>query len=481
MGTLKKKFIYNVILTLSNYIFPLLTYPYVSRVLGVNGIGFCAYVDSIINVVSLFAMMGISFVGLRAIAQNRDNKEKMSRIFSNLFVVNLILCLVVLLIFNIGLLFVDNLHIYTKYILWGEFKIVFNVFLIEWLYRGVEDFKYITIRSIIVKFLYVIMVFLLVRDESDMFAYYLLSIVMVAGNFVFNWIHKSTYVSFRVRGLSPKKYLKKIFSMGVYTILTSIYATFNITMLGFLCGDIEVGYYNTSLKIFTILASLFSALSNVLIPRMSYMVSKASTNSVQEKINQIFYIVFTFVFPLAYFFYIYAEDCVLLMSGHEFINSMSSLRVLMLLFIPFVIDQILVLQVLLPYKRDRAILYNSLTASIVAVILIFIIVPSSGAVGTAVVLLISEVIIMILSIIYIKKRLNIKLPFQMFFSKLSYSLVYFVIFCVTSLIDIVYIRIVCAIILATLYFLLERIRTKDIVYQQMTKALKIFAKGTKVS
>lgn len=467
MASIRKNLGYSIILTISNYLFPLITYPYVSRVLGVDRIGFCAYVDSIINVVSLFAMMGVSYVGLRAIAQNKDSREEMSSIFSNLFTINLILCILSLLVFNIGLAFIGDLGEYKEYIIWGEFKILFTIFLIEWLYRGLEDFKYITIRSIAIKLVYVILIYLLVRRKDDMFIYYLLSIFLIAGNFIFNWIHKRHYIDFSFKQLQLKKYFPKVMSMGAYTILTSVYATFNITMLGYLSNNTQVGYYNTSLKIFHILVALLTAYSSVMLPRMSSMVVSNTKEEIQKQVNTIFDIVFVIVLPLVYFFFVYAEESVTLMSGVEYLQSTVSLKLLMLLLLPFAIDQILVLQILMPYKKDNAILVNTVIASAIAVITMFIILPSKGAAGSAFVLLLSEIIIMALSMVYTQKHLCIAIPYRALIRRILYSMPYIVLFLLAHSIDSFSLRIIVALFLGVLYFSIERIITRDALYIQL--------------
>lgn len=471
--SIKKNFVYSLCLTLSNYIFPLITYPYVSRVLGVENIGFCAYVDSIINFVMLFSMMGVFYVGLRAIAQNRDDREKRSCTFSNLFIINFILCFVTLLCFNITLFFLDDLERYIDYIIWGEFKIIFNIFLIEWLYRGVEDFKYITIRTIFVKIVYVILVFCLVRTSEDMLAYYLLSIFMVAGNFLVNWYNKKKYVVFSLKKINIKSYIPQVLSMGLYTILTSVYATFNMSMLGYLCNEAEVGYYNTSLKIFHILTGLFTAFSTVLVPRMSAMVmSKDNSEKIQEQISKTFSVIFVTVFPLVYFFFVFADDCVLMMSGIDFLESVSSLRVLLILLIPFSIDQVLILQILIPLKKDKVILLNTSIAAVLALICIFSFVPAFGSTGTAFVLLFSEIIIMVLSLIYIIQKIDIKLPYACFIRSFITSIPYLILFYIVSLIESSFFRLTLGILLGICLFVVERVKTKDIIYAQAMTFIK---------
>ena len=163
----KKNFIYSSVLTAANYIFPLITYPYVSRVLGVTNIGICNFVDSIIHYFILVSMMGITTLGIREIAGSTCNPLQQSRIFSSLFVLNGIVTFIMLVVLLIATFVVPELYQYRDLMYIGAMKLVGNLFLVEWFFKGIENFKYITNRTILVKCLYVVMVFVFDKDEND--------------------------------------------------------------------------------------------------------------------------------------------------------------------------------------------------------------------------------------------------------------------------------------------------------------------------
>ena len=179
MSNLKKNLGFNFILTTCNYIFPIIVYPYVSRVLGVENIGICNFVDSIINYFVLFSMLGVSTYGIREIARCRDDLKKRDEVFSNLFVLNAIMTIISLLALIICTLFIPKIIPYSEFLGVGILKVVFNLFLVEWFFQGIQDFKYITIRSVIVRCLYVVLIFLFVREKGDAIIYYLLTCILV--------------------------------------------------------------------------------------------------------------------------------------------------------------------------------------------------------------------------------------------------------------------------------------------------------------
>ena len=186
---IKKNIFFSTVLTTSNYIFPLLVYPYVARVLGVTNIGLCNFIDNIINYFILFSMMGINIMGNRQIANDRAKGLSLNRSFSNLFSLNAITTLIAVGGLVAVTLTVPVLRQNHELMWFGTIKLIGNFMLIEWFYKGMENFKYITIRSIVVKCFYVVAIYLCVRETGDYPIYYLLTVCMVAVNAIINTIY----------------------------------------------------------------------------------------------------------------------------------------------------------------------------------------------------------------------------------------------------------------------------------------------------
>lgn len=194
MPSIKKNLLYNSTLTVSNYLFPFLTYPYVSRILGVANIGIYNWIDSIINYYIIFSVLGIGTVGIREIARVKNNKKEVSQVFSSLLILNGITTFLMLIILVLSAILFPTLAQYKSMLIIGGVKLVFNYLLIEWFYIGIEKFKYITIRSILIKILYVISVFLFVKETDDYSIYYLLTTLMIVLSAFLNMIHSRKYV-----------------------------------------------------------------------------------------------------------------------------------------------------------------------------------------------------------------------------------------------------------------------------------------------
>lgn len=429
MGTLKRNFLYNSALTISNYIFPLLTFPYVTRVLGVANIGIYSFVDSIVNFFLLFATLGVSIVGIREISKSRtfENEYVMSQTFSNIFIFNLLFTIITLASLLIAVFFVPAFSEAKEMLYIGGAKILFSLFLIEWLYKGVEDFRYITIRSIIVKFVYVIAVFIFIREKNDYVLYFGLSAGMVFVNSIINWVYKGKYVRLVLKGVSFDKFSKPIFTLGIYMFLTSMYTSFNMLFLGFSTNEQEVGYYATATKLYGLILTLFTALTTVMLPRISSLVVQGNLEEVNKLINKSFEILFSFSVPVVIVSVILAPQIIGIIAGDGYEGAILPMRIVMPLVLVIGIAQILVIQILMPIKDDKSILINSVIGALLSVLLNILIVREMGSQGSAIVLLFSEIVVTICAAYFVYKKTGIRVPFKLLGKHLLVGIPYVVI------------------------------------------------------
>lgn len=412
--SIKKNVLYSSILTVSSYFFPMLTYPYVSRVLGVTNIGICNFIDSIVNYYILFSMMGIGTVAIREIAKDSIDREQLTRTFSSLFVLNTISTLVGLIILFISIFSVLTLYEYKEMMYIGAFKLVFNYLLIEWLYKGLEDFKYITQRSIFVKCVYVLLVFLFVREKNDYEIYYIISVSIIIINAIINLLYARRHVGFTIRGLSIRPYLKSFFILGIYAFLTSMYTSFNVAYLGFVAGETEVGYYTTAVKLYTILLSLFTAFTGVMMPRMSALVANHQRDEFKALMGKSVNVLLLFVMPLIVFSVIFAPQIIRIIAGEGYEAAVLPMRIVMPLMLIIGYEQIVIIQVLVPLKKDRAVLINSVLGASVGVIMNLLLVSVLKSVGSALVWLVSELVVLCSGQYFLEKYMGIIFPFKLF-------------------------------------------------------------------
>jgi O-antigen/teichoic acid export membrane protein len=422
MNSIKKNFLYSSILTTANYIFPFLTYPYISRILGVNHIGICNFVDSIINYFILFSMMGIGTLGVREIAKCKDNKEQRNQIFSSLFVLNTISTTIALIILIILIYTVPKLYLHKELMYIGALKLICNYLLIDWLYRGLEEFKYVTIRTIFVKCLYVVAIFVFIHHTNDYKIYYLISCLMITINAIFNGTYARKFIKLSFSKIQIKPYIHPFLILGLYTVLTSMYTSFNVAYLGFVSNETEVGYYTTATKLYSILLALFTAFTGVLLPRMSSLLSENKQDEFKALLQKSINILFTFSIPAIIISTIMAPEIIQIIAGKGYEGAITPMRIVMPLMLVIGYEQILVIQTLMPLKKDKAILYNSILGAITGILMNILLVNTYKSIGSSIVWITSELIVLLTAQHFVHKYINISFPYKILIKSTLYHI-----------------------------------------------------------
>ncbi|EEY84546.1 MULTISPECIES: flippase [Bacteroidales] len=392
-SSIKKNFAYKSALTISTYLMNFITFPYVSRVLEVEGIGLVSFVDNTVNYFLLFATMGINLIGVREIAATRKDKDKCNQTFSNIFGLNFLFTVVALIVYIVCVSFIPQFHQYEELFYIGTAKILFTTFLVEWFFTGLEDFRYITVRSLVIKFLYVVTVFICICSGKDYKLYFALTVAVVVINAIINMVYVRNFVRFRFQSLLSLKYVKQNLILGIYSIMTSMYLTFNVMYLGFVSNNTEVGYYTTAFKLYSVILGLFTAFTNVMLPRMSSLLAEGEQKKFQSLINKSFSVVITFCIPLILCSMILAPQIVYVLSGSGYEGAILPMRIIMPAILFVGIAQVLAVQVLMPMKKDKVLLIASVVGAIVSLLINLLMVPYIESVGSAVVLLCSEAVV----------------------------------------------------------------------------------------
>lgn len=420
MANIKKNFFYSSILTTANYLFPMLTYPYVARVLGVDKIGLCNFADSIINYFLLFSMMGIGQVGIREIAKVKENPQKLNQTYSSLLVLNTISTAIAVIALLIAIFYVPQLYAHKELMIVGAVRLLMGYLQIEWLFKGLEDFKYITVRTVTIKVFYVMAVFLFVKDRGDYVIYFALYTLMVAVNAIINVFYARHFVHFTFRKLTISPFLKSFLILGLYMFLTTMYSSFNVAFLGFSSNETQVGYYTTATKLYCILLSLFTAFTGVMLPRMSSLLAEGKTEEFKNLLHRSVNILMMFSTPLVFFSVVFAPQIIGILSGKGYEGAILPMRIVMPLMIIIGYEQILVIQTLMPLKKDRAILINSIIGAVCGLLLNILIVPALQSVGSSIVWFLSECVVLTSAQVFVTKYTGIKFPTKQFIINIIY-------------------------------------------------------------
>lgn len=420
--SIKKNFAYKSTLTVSTYLMNFVTFPYVARVLGVDGIGLVSFVDNAINYFLLFATMGVATLGVREIAIIRNDEKKRNDIFANILGLNLLFTIGTLFIYLFCILSIDKFQQYEELFYIGSAKILFTVFLVEWFFTGIENFRYIAIRSILIKVLYVISVFALVHDKNDYQIYFSLNVLVVVINAIINMIYVRKIVRIRIRNLFKLHFLKQNISLGIYAIMTSMYLTFNVMFLGLTSGNIEVGFYTTAFKLYSVILGFFTAFTNVMLPRMSFLLGEGDNKLFQQLINKSFDAMCSFSIPMMLCSIALAPQIIYVLSGSGYEGAILPMRIIMPAILFVGIAQVIAMQVLMPMRKDKVLFMASLIGAIVSILINIFLVPRMQSIGTAIVLICSELMVTLVYIVYTLRHTLLILPYKIILINIFHSL-----------------------------------------------------------
>lgn len=408
--SVKYNFIMNFILTASNFIFPLLTFPYVSRTLTASGNGKLSFASSVANYFILVASLGIPTYGVRACAKVRDDKEALSRTVQELLMINAIMTSLVSLTYIAAVMLVPRFQEDKIIFYINGINIILNMFGVNWFFQALEQYRYITIRSLIFKILSIILMFIFVHQYDDYIIYCMITVFASVGSNLLNFTRMRQYIHLKpVRQYDLKRHIKPILIMFAQTMAVSVYTNLDTIMLGFLKSEEEVGFYQAATKIRGILVSLVCSLGNVLLPRMSYF----AKNNLVEKFNQMIYKALNFTmmlsFPLCFYFALYAERWMLILAGDGYLGAVDAMRIIVIAIIPVGITNVIGVQVLTAIEREKLVLYSIIIGAVTDFLLNLILIPSYGASGAAFATMSTEFMVLVMQVIFARDILiNVK-------------------------------------------------------------------------
>jgi flippase wzx len=406
--SIKFNFIMNFILTVSNFLFPLITFPYVSRVLLPEGTGKVAFALSIVSYFTIFASFGVATYGIRAVAQVRDDKERLSKTMHELLFINIISMTIVYVALAIAILVVPKFAM-EKELFWvTSLFILFTIIGIEWLYKGLEKYQYITIRTIIFKIASLFLVFLFVKEKSDYIIFAFISIFAIVGSGVLNLINSRKLINYILYSeYEFKKHLKPMFVLFLTSMAIAIYTSLDEGLLGLLSSPEQVGYYNAAVRVKGILFTLITSLGVVLLPRLSYYVENHMETEFHEALAKSTNFIIVIAASVVIFFTLFAKETILILAGENYVASIIPLQIVVWALILSAITNILGIQILLPLKKDKQLLFSVLCAATVDVIANFLLVPKLAAVGTALSVIAAELSVLIVQIIILRQYIKI--------------------------------------------------------------------------
>lgn len=405
---MKKNFIYNFIYQILILILPLITMPYVSRVLGAEGIGTYSYTYSIAYYFMIIAMLGLNNYGNRKIAKVRDNKEKLSKEFCSIYSFQLVTSIIMVICYYMYIVLFENQYKEIAFI--QIIYVISSVFDINWFFFGLEKFKLTITRNIVIRLLSLVLIFIFVKEPNDLWKY---TIILAGSTLLSNLVlipFLKKYVYFtKVTKLEILEHLKPCLIMFLPVIAVSIYNIMDKIMLGIMSSVEEVGYYENSLKIIAVPIAIITALGTVMLPRTSNMISNNQETEVKELIKKTMPFIMFLAFPMFFGLMAVGKDFSIIFFGNEFAKSGVLMQLLAINIIFLSWGNVIRTQYLIPKERDKEYVISAFLGALVNFILNIILIPKYAAIGACIGTIFAELSVVLYQTWVIRKELPIKL------------------------------------------------------------------------
>lgn len=409
--SIKKNFVMNVILTLSSVIFPFISFRYVSKILTPVGTGKVSFATSVLSYYWIIACLGVPTYGIRAVAKVRENREKLTRTVHELFFISMIMTAIAYLLLFISIPLVPKFQDEKTLLLIISVEMILYTIGIEWMYKGLEKYTYITIQSIIFKILAIVLMFLLIHEQKDYQIYGALTIFAAGASHILYFINAHNYIDMKyIGGYDLKKHLKPVFIFFAMSCATTIYTHLDSVMLGFMATDADVGYYNAAVKIKVIMVSVVTSLGAVLLPRASYYIQQKKMDEFKRIGAKALNFVFLAALPIILYFILFAEPGIYFVSDKIYAPGIPAMRIIMPTVLFIGLTNILGIQMLVPLGKEQVVLYSEIAGAVVDLIINALLIPKYKAAGAAFGTLMAEAAVF--AVQYYALRGEVKSSFQ---------------------------------------------------------------------
>ena len=402
-----KNYIYNLIYQMLTIILPLVTTPYLSRVLGAGPIGIYGYTLSIVTYFILFGSLGIAMYGQREIAYVQEKKEEQSKTFWEIVIFRVITMTVALIIFYLTFCLKGEYSLYYKILI---LELVANAIDISWYFQGVEDFGKTVVRNIIVKSLSLVCIFIFIKSPEDLWKYFLIyTVANVFGNLTMWMYIPEILPKVRLKDLNLIKHIKPTLALFVPQIATQIYVVLDKTMVGNITGNMsEVGYYEQAQKIVKALMLVVTALGTVMSSRIANTYATKSYEEVKEYLRKSFKIVWFLGMPIMLGLIAITPNMVPWFYGEGFEAVIPLLIATSPIILAIGLNNVTGVQYLIQTGKQNIFTISVTVGAVINVIFNFVLIKIIGTVGASISSVLAEVIILFVQLYYLKEEITIK-------------------------------------------------------------------------
>jgi O-antigen/teichoic acid export membrane protein len=365
MASVKKNFAFNVLLVISNIVFPILVFPYIARILGPKGLGDAHFALQFSKWFVTVASLGIPIYGLREVAKVKNNK-----------------------VYIVALGFSTTLQQNMQLFAVAGLQVALGFLSIDWLFYGLEDFRTITYRALSVRIVTVFFLVWFITTPQDAFPYLVISIVSISVAHLWNLFYAFTRVELSFKSLQITKHLKPILLIFLMNVCITMYTVFDTVWVGFLSTSAAVGLYTSATKLSKVSIPLVSALGTVLMPRSARTFAANITNP--QHLQTSFNFIVDMAIPIAVGICLLTPELLLLFSGEAFLQATTAMRILSVLPLCIGLNNLFGMQILSASGNDKLLLWCVFLGMIVNIILNLLLVPNLAHTGAAIAITITE-------------------------------------------------------------------------------------------
>lgn len=408
--SLKYNFLMSLIRMVSGLLLPIIIMPYINRIFNPELIGKIEYVNAIIGYFTMFTMLGIPVYGVRLISEYREFKEKMGKIILECTIILLITTIVGYIGYIYLIYYNSSIKLERETFCILGLNILFTTFGFEWFYQGIENQKYITVRTVAIKIITLFLILIFVKKEEDYRIYLVILVLSSAINNLLNCFQLKKFIKISKETftkIEPTKHLKAILITFLAGISMVIYTQIDILMIGNRLGMTYVGLYNVALKFLRLLSSIIPLFGAVLLPRLTKMYLEKKYDEYQEYINLSSSVIILYSVLSSLVLYITSSEIIKIFCGNKFIEAESTLKILSIQIIFSGIAYFLGIIYLYSQKKDKIFLYSVIIAAIINYTLNSYLIPLYKQNGAAIATIISEIAVIASIYIIAKKEIRV--------------------------------------------------------------------------
>lgn len=415
--SIKINYFFNLINSITQILFPLLTFPYASRIMLADGIGQVQFYNAIISYISLFTCLGIPLYAVREIAKIKTDTYKMSITTIEIIILHAILSIIGYIAVGIICISVPEVQENTILFIILSLSIFFTAIGCEWFYKGIEDFKYVAIRGLIIKIISVVLLFVLVKSKEDILWYGLYNVIGVLGGNLFNFFRLRKYITpqnIQFKNIHPFRHLRSTLKIFIFNLTISLYLQLNTLLLGFIGSNASVGYFTAATKLISMIMLIPSSLSSVVLARSSQLVASGCKTEFNRITQKSYDFIISISLPLCTGLLFCSKSAILLLSGSDFSPSIIDTQILAINIFSVGISGVLGMQILYPLGKMKIVLLSTIIGAFINIISNIILIKILDHTGTAIAYMLAELTVT-LSMIYFGKKY-----FKLIFIKKEY-------------------------------------------------------------